>query len=91
MRYLICYDISDDKCRRQVVKYLESIAYRIQYSVFRAECTKEQIAKIKDRLKSLSKGYDNVIITIVPICSSCVAGIWQYGKPIEENHKCIIV
>ena len=65
MKYLICYDISDDKCRRKVVKYLESLAYRIQYSVFRADCTREQLNKIKNRLVSLSEGYDDVIITII--------------------------
>ena len=65
MKYLICYDISDDKCRRKVVKYLESLAYRIQYSVFRADCTREQLNKIKNRLVSLSEGYDDGIITII--------------------------
>lgn len=91
MKYLICYDISDDKCRRRVVKYLESLAYRIQYSVFRANCTREQLDKIKNRLISISEGYDDVIITIIPICASCEAGTWQYGQPLEERQHCIII
>ena len=41
MRYLICYDISDDKVRRSVVKYLEQRAWRVQYSVFSCEMTEQ--------------------------------------------------
>lgn len=37
MKYLICYDVSSDKCRRRIAKYLESFAYRMQYSVFMAQ------------------------------------------------------
>ena len=34
MRYLICYDIPDDKTRDNIVNYLERFAWRVQYSVF---------------------------------------------------------
>jgi CRISPR-associated protein Cas2 len=32
--YLICYDIKDKKRLSKLAKYLEKIAYRIQYSIF---------------------------------------------------------
>ena len=31
MKYMICYDVPDDKCRRKIVKFLEAIGRRIQY------------------------------------------------------------
>lgn len=43
LKYLICYDISDNSCRRKVVKYLESMARRLQYSVFVVDCSSSKI------------------------------------------------
>ena len=37
MQYVICYDISEDKIRCKVSKYLEGVARRVQYSVFVCE------------------------------------------------------
>ena len=42
MKVLICYDIKSNKLRRKLVKYLERIAVRIQYSVFISDLTKKK-------------------------------------------------
>ena len=33
MEVIICYDISDNKLRYKLVKYLERFAIRVQYSI----------------------------------------------------------
>lgn len=90
MKYLICYDVSSDKCRRRIAKYLESFAHRLQYSVFMAQCTSEQIEKVKNKLFGLGNGQADIILTIVPLCQSCEAKIWQFGKPLEVTPLCVI-
>lgn len=51
MRYLICYDIPDDKTRDNIVNYLERFAWRVQYSVFSCRLETERAALVwKDLL-----------------------------------------
>lgn len=91
MKYLICYDISDNKCRRRVVKCLESMARRLQYSVFVADCSPTKIEEAKKQLWLLVSGVDGCYITIAPLCQACAEKIMQYGKEREEYEPCIIL
>ena len=43
---LIIYDVTDDKRRRKLVKYLEQYAVRIQYSAFQGYLTAAQYKKL---------------------------------------------
>lgn len=83
MKYLICYDISGDKNRRRVARFLESCAYRLQYSVFVASCSSLQIEAIKEKIFGIIGNTGNSILTIIPLCHSCEEKIWQYGEPVE--------
>ena len=47
MRFIICYDITDDSLRAKIVKILEDYGERIQYSVFEFNLTKEKIVRQK--------------------------------------------
>lgn len=47
MQVVICYDITDNKLRYRLVKYLEKIAVRVQLSVFKADIQRSDIAKLK--------------------------------------------
>jgi len=46
MFYVISYDVSDDKKRRKLAKYLESYGVRVQYSVFETELNDTQVSKM---------------------------------------------
>lgn len=60
MQVLICYDVADDRLRRQLVKYLERIAVRVQFSVFLGDISltaiKELNAFADKLLKEDSRG-----------------------------------
>ena len=57
MEVIICYDISDNKLRYKLVKYLERFAIRVQYSVFMANVNEKDIAIINRFVdKLLCKG-----------------------------------
>lgn len=63
MFYVVSYDITNDKRRRKVVKYLESYGIRVQYSVFETELNQDQLKKlIKGLKKQIKKDEDTIRI-----------------------------
>ena len=91
MKYMICYDVPDDKCRRKIVKFLEAIGRRIQYSVFIGEIPVRKIEAIKKKLWELADTGDDTCIVIAPICQNCQEKLLQYGKSKEEEEGYVIV
>jgi CRISPR-associated protein Cas2 len=50
--YLICYDISDEKRLAKVAKYLEKVAFRIQYSIYYLQSpSTQEFLEIQEELK----------------------------------------
>ncbi|MFI3190177.1 CRISPR-associated endonuclease Cas2 [Crenothrix sp. D3] len=49
-RFLICYDIVDNKRLRRVHRLLSDIAMSVQYSVFEAELTNAELQKLQEKL-----------------------------------------
>ena len=52
MKYVVCFDIVNDKKRRKVGEYLEEFGIRVQRSVFEIEISK---SKLKNLLKILNE------------------------------------
>jgi len=48
-KYLVCYDLSEEKKRGKLRKRLKSEGYHLQWSVFEVEA--ESVEKLKDFLK----------------------------------------
>lgn len=53
MKVIICYDVSDNRLRSTLAKYLERFANRVQESVFVAELGVKQVLKMKEATKKL--------------------------------------
>jgi len=53
MKFLISYDIKDDKRLRKIAKYLENRALRIQFSIYILENPKKN--EFKDMIKKLKE------------------------------------
>lgn len=53
MNVIICYDVSNNKLRYRLVKYLEKIAVRVQFSVFKADINKTEIMRLDSFAKKL--------------------------------------
>jgi len=63
MKFLISYDIKDDKRLRKIAKYLENRALRIQFSIYILENPKKN--EFKDmilKLKELMEDEDDIRI-----------------------------
>lgn len=81
--YVVAYDISDDKRRRKVVKLMESIGTRMNYSVFECMLTEIQYKNMCKRLTKLVIKKEDWV-NIYPICTECYARI-EYIPPIKKK------
>ncbi len=91
MRYIICYDISETPVRNRTAKYLESIAWRIQRSVFACEGNEAKMHVVKNRLRALVESAEEPRLVIAPLCSACESKLWQIGEAREEERVAYIV
>jgi CRISPR-associated protein Cas2 len=76
--YLLVYDIADDKRRLKIAKACESVAERVQFSVFEAYLTSSELQKLVKRTgKVMKKEEDSLRVYL--ICAACKAKISVYG------------
>ncbi len=52
-RYLVAYDISDDRRRTRIAKCLEGYGDRVQYSVFVVDARPARLVRLRCRLEDL--------------------------------------
>ena len=90
MRYVISYDISDDKRRRKVVKVLEGVGYRVQYSVFEADLSRKQLADLQKRLKPYVKPKTTESIRFYQLCADC-RKVKVYGTDLARSIGGVLV
>ena len=90
MRYIICYDISEQKLRSRVAKYLESFAHRMQYSVFTCESSEKRMEAVRKKLLEIVHDADTPLLMIAPFCQVCAAKVWRFGEPMEKEEIYII-
>lgn len=85
MVYLIMYDISNDKVRLQISKYLERQGcIRIQRSVFIARTDNPHFQEIHDTLKEVNSYYENEdSIILAPLNASDARAMKLIGKNVH--------
>lgn len=88
--YVIAYDIADDRRRQKVVKVLEPIGIRINWSVFECMLTPLQIEKVKVELNSMIKAKEDTI-AIYPVCKECFSKVEYFPKTRRNVPKKIWV
>lgn len=85
MLFFVMYDITSNKVRSLVVKYLErNGCQRIQKSIFVGDRPVEVFNKIKDDLAEVQAAYDNNdSILIVPISTDYLRAMRVIGQNID--------
>jgi CRISPR-associated endonuclease Cas2 len=85
MTYLIMYDITDDKVRTQIAKYLiKQGCVRIQMSVYLVKSKNNKFTEIHSTLKEVNEFYENAdSIILVPINASDVRSMKLIGKNVD--------
>ena len=83
MKYLITYDIEDDKKRKKISDELEAYGYRVNYSVFECELNKTKLRKLTQKLEELvDEKHDS--LRFYHICENCVP------KSFELDRKSVV-
>ena len=91
MRYLISYDISNDKVREKISDYLESFAFRLQYSVFYCRLDTDDAKKIWSNLLALASEDEVGSVLMAPLCKTCEKKLKLSDKPLEEEKGFLVV
>ena len=83
MKYVIAYDVSDDKIRRRVVKYLESFSYRVQGSVFLCSGITLNTKYVKSELLRLISSDAKARVLLVSLSDAVKENIWFNEEKVE--------
>ena len=71
---VVAYDVADDRRRSHVVRTLEKIGVRINYSVFECMLTDVQFVKLQERISAEIDNREDRIV-YYPICVNCYTKI----------------
>ncbi|KUI97422.1 CRISPR-associated endonuclease Cas2 [Vibrio sp. MEBiC08052] len=85
LKYLVCFDIEDDKIRRRMGNKLLEFGERVQYSVFEIKCrTESQLNGLKRELEKLMEGSENP-----GDAGSLCHTRWSACRCISVSHHCL--
>lgn len=87
---VVAYDISDDKRRSHVVKILEKVGVRINYSVFECLLTDMQYEKLRNDILSKIKPKEDTVV-YYPICVNCYTKIVYQSSHRRKYEKVSVV
>ena len=86
MKYLIAYDIENNKRRKKVSDELEAYGYRVNFSVFECELNKTKMKKLVEKLEELiDKKIDS--LRFYHICENCVPKSFELCNREETFEK----
>ena len=71
MRYLVGYDISDDKRRDRVATALLDFGQRLEESLFLVYAESARYKELMDRLSNLAGDGPLDRIHVIPVCDAC--------------------
>ncbi|MEO2069461.1 MAG: CRISPR-associated endonuclease Cas2 [Desulfurobacteriaceae bacterium] len=90
MKYLVTYDISDDRKRDKVIKLLNEHGKRVQLSCFEIEITSEKIdSLISDLEKVIDSETDKIFF--FPISEYSIPLVKKLGKSDIEHNPSIVL
>ena len=84
MRYVIAYDVVDDRKRTRLAEVLLDYGERVQKSVFEADLKRSEVQEIVQRVSHLIAPEDS--LRFYPMCETCARGILTSGQKTQELH-----
>lgn len=85
MLFFVMYDISNDKVRNQLAKYLLGKGcYRVQKSVFLSDASTDTYSLICRELEQIQQFCEDIVqILIVPINRKSISELKVYGQSLD--------
>ena len=92
-RFLVAYDIADDKRRTHVFKTLYAYGDHAQYSVFFCELNQQELVELRGKLRrAIHDAEDQVmILDLGPSTSPVEVGLECLGKPYRPTTAVLVV
>lgn len=87
---VVAYDVADDRRRAKVVKILERIGVRVNFSVFECMLTDSQYRKVKTALEKVICFKEDRII-YYPICVDCYAKIVYQPANTMKYERVVVI
>ncbi|MCO5188131.1 MAG: CRISPR-associated endonuclease Cas2 [Anaerolineae bacterium] len=91
MRYVVSYDISNDKRRRKVVKVLEGVGFRVQYSVFECDLDSQRLKALRKQLKPLIQPKSTDSIRFYGLCADCQKRVDVLGNDLSKTLGIVLI
>lgn len=88
--YLIVYDITDDRRRLKVARYLESLGERVQYSVFEAYLTSTELQRLERWMKKRLELTEDSL-RIYHLCADCRQAILVLGQGKVTDAPSVVI
>lgn len=86
MKYLITYDIENNKRRKKVSDELEAYGYRVNFSVYECELNKTKMNKLVEKLREIiDKKVDS--LRFYHVCENCVPKSFELCNRDETFEK----
>jgi CRISPR-associated protein Cas2 len=91
MLVIVSYDIQDDRVRTKLAKRLKDFGPRVQYSVFEADISTDELKKLTIVLKNVTLGEQDSI-RLYRICKDCSRRIviWGHGDVTRDKDYYIV-
>lgn len=92
LRYVISYDISDNKRRRRLSICLDQYGDRVQESVFEAVLDRKLLNQMTEDVEKQILGSADTV-RIYPLCATCAGKVERLGipGPIPGEEKVFVV
>lgn len=93
-RYLVAYDIPDDRRRTRLAKVLASYGDRVQYSVFVVDAARSKLVRMRDDVKDvIEQDEDSVLLCDLGLLSKIddrVFSVIGRGRPVTGASALIV-
>ena len=79
-RFIIVYDIPDDKRRTKLAKLLDDFGDRVQWSVFEVQARGDDLDVLKKRTQRIVDPEEDRV-RVYPLCRNCIEKVVDWGRP----------
>ena len=91
MRYVLCYDITKNRIRRKVAKFMEEYGFRIQKSVFECDLNAKDLKTLVQKaILLIDLRTDS--LRVYPLCAACRVRSQFHGhQPIVQPGEALVL
>jgi CRISPR-associated protein Cas2 len=79
VRFVICYDVTDDRRRERLASTLLDFGRRVQESVFMATLDDELFGRMMKRVEQLVDAEADTL-HVLPLCAACEGKVRRLGR-----------